>query len=658
MATSTPAVPLGPRSPSRCRFWHVTHYAHDAGALAARAAAPAGTPVIMLPGSETASGSGSDAGPGGGACLDSFVCAAAVLRDLAERLGTHAGAGTPGASLARRLIAAAADLAGVTAHEHALDARGDLESAILGDGGALAALRRVSRESAGSALMIDTAGRLVADALEWLGPVTVITPDVTRIDRPSLKVLARGCLLAPADSRVTWIWRQSRDSGFSTDAGAAMADDVADGVFGRLAADSRDDLLATLRAILRVSPVVTSDTAAGPSGAAGPLWVSARTVAGACAWLSTQNYDAGLWWAAGLTRSSVDDHRLIALILTNLGLHDQAIDQLTAGHDKARHATLRAHLLYMQALIWSKRKFDLARSEDCIARAHQALDAALADDPGDVAMERAWLHNGQAMNALLVARFAGRPVAEAFPLSYDHLTRAFAGVTRGHTPDRTYLRFNLLGNMSNLMEIRGEYAVALDLLTKTFDEDLTARIDDGGLSRAAQLCMRAGLMARSGDPASALPLFATAHQLVTAANRPLSVEILARSLGTTQLRLGLADQARTVFTAGLDQALASRGAVGARIHGAGLATCHLRQGRPDQALDLVMRLGDEDGLWLVPPDAAHARDLSALAPPSSFSSLPTSLPEIDLEGLHGVSIARVLHGHSDDLGRLARARCA
>ncbi|WP_188582296.1 hypothetical protein P7L64_25050 [Tistrella bauzanensis] len=518
---------------------------------------------------------------------------------------------------------------------------------------AMAALRRVSRESAGTALLIDTAARLVADALEWLGPVAVVTPDTTRIDRPSLKVLARACLLAPADSQVTWIWRQSRDGGFN----AVTQDNVAADAFGRLAAGSRDDLLATLRTILRVTPV-NGAVGTGTAGMPGPVRVSARTVAGACAWLSTQNYDAGLWWAGGLTDPTVDDHRLIALILTNLNLHDQAIDQLQTGHAKARHATLRAHLLYMQALIWSKRKFDLVRSEDCIARAHQALDAALADDPGDVAMERAWLHNGQAMNALLVARFAGRPVAEAFPLSYDHLTRAFAGVTRGHTPDRTYLRFNLLGNMSNLMEIRGEYAVALDLLTKTFDEDLTARIDDGGLSRAAQLCMRAGLMARSGDPASALPLFTTAHQLVAAANRPLSAEILARSLGATQLRLGLVDQARTVFTQGLDQALAQRGAAGARAHGAGLATCHLRQGRPDQALDLVMRLGDEDGLWLVPPDAAHARDLSALAPPSSFSSLPTSLPEIDLEGLHGVSIARVLHGHSDDLGRLAQARCA
>lgn len=656
MAISTPAVPLGPRAPSRCRSWHMTR--GDAGAAAARAAAPAGHPVIMLPGS--------------GACLDSFVCATAVLRDLAGRLTAGTAAGSHGAALAARLAASADDLARVTAHEHALDARGDLEAAILGDGGALAALRRVSRESAGTALLIDTAGRLVADALEWLGPVAVVTPDTTRIDRPSLKVLARGCLLAPADSRVTWIWWQSRDGGFSAGVGAAVPDEmmpdevvpgevvpgeVAAGAFGRLAAGSRDDLLATLRTILRVTPM-NAAIGTGASGMPAPLHVSARTVAGACAWLSTQNYDAGLWWAGGLTDPTVDDHRLIALILTNLNLHDQAIDQLQAGHAKARHATLRAHLLYMQALIWSKRKFDLVRSEDCIARAHQALDAASADDPGDVAMERAWLHNGQAMNALLVARFAGRPVAEAFPLSYDHLTRAFAGVTRGHTPDRTYLRFNLLGNMSNLMEIRGEYAVALDLLTKTFDEDLTARIDDGGLSRAAQLCMRAGLMARSGDPASALPLFATAHQLVTAANRPLNVEILARSLGATQLRLGLVDQARTVFAQGLDQALAQRGAAGARVHGAGLATCHLRQGRPDQALDLVMRLGDEDGLWLVPPDAAHARDLSALAAPSSFSSLPTSLPEIDLEGLHGVSIARVLHGHSDDLGRLARARCA
>ncbi|GGB64301.1 hypothetical protein GCM10011505_50950 [Tistrella bauzanensis] len=58
MAISTPAVPLGPRAPTRCRSWHMTCGDTDSGAAAARAAAPAGHPVIMLPGS--------------GACLDSY----------------------------------------------------------------------------------------------------------------------------------------------------------------------------------------------------------------------------------------------------------------------------------------------------------------------------------------------------------------------------------------------------------------------------------------------------------------------------------------------------------------------------------------------------------------------------------------------------------
>merc|ERR1711965_915833 len=191
--------------------------------------------------------------------------------------------------------------------------------------------------------------------------------------------------------------------------------------------------------------------------------------------------------------------------LTNLGRHDAAIAELQAAVAKAARPGMRAHLLYMQALLHAKRRFDLERSDVCLAQAHAELGLLMpggtdAIGGGDVAMERAWLHNGQAMNALLRARFARRPVAEAFPEAYRHLCTAFEAVREGRSPDRTYLRFTRLGNMSKLMEIRGEYAVALDLIARTFGDVLdtveeaggTWGADHWGASRSA---MQAAIMA-------------------------------------------------------------------------------------------------------------------------------------------------------------------
>ncbi|WP_372096388.1 hypothetical protein [Tistrella mobilis] len=631
---------LAPRAPRTRRLWVTTD---EAGI------GPAQAPDMALPGAFRLNL------PDGGGCLDTFRAGALALDAVADAADARGLGGPAGAAALR---AAAGRLAAVAERDRRLDVHDDLDTAILGNGGALAALRRVSRESARSSTAIDEAARLLARGLESLGPVVVVVPDAMRIDRPSLKILARAALLAPADSRVGWVWLQSAGTG---PAGYRAA---------------RSAFLAGLQGVvdpdMLTAPPAPAGMTAGPDPDRGPRG-SARTIAGACAWLADQNYDACLVWSADqagrrTAPDEVDHHRLLALVLTNLGRHDAAIAELEAAVAKAARPGMRAHLLYMQALLHAKRRFDLERSDACLAQAHAELDLAApggadATGGGDVAMERAWLHNGQAMNALLRARFARRPVAEAFPEAYRHLCTAFEAVREGRSPDRTYLRFNLLGNMSKLMEIRGEYAVALDLIARTFGDVLDTVEEAGGTWGgdhwgASRSAMQAAIMARSGDRAGALPLFRSALDAVNRADRPLAREMLQRSVGCALLDLGRVDEAAEVFAQGLAAALDQRNRTGAGIHGAGLAVARASRGQTAAARDLVMALGQEDGLWLVDPDAAHAGDLSGLRPPASYAGLATSIPEIDLEELHPVSIARVLHGSAADIGRVQRRRVA
>ncbi|XKM38273.1 hypothetical protein A4U53_004405 (plasmid) [Rhizobium ruizarguesonis] len=271
-------------------------------------------------------------------------------------------------------------------------------------------------------------------------------------------------------------------------------------------------------------------------------------VGGATGWLANLNYDACAHWAAARADPGVDDCRLIALLMVNLGLYDDAVDILQRAIAICDQATLRCHLWYVSGLIWSKRLYNVARSNACFDMADAALESVAAEDGGDPHMERAWVQNGRAMNAILAARLAHKPISTAFPIAFSHLTRAFDLVREGGTRDRVYLRFNLLGNMSNLMEIGGNYAVALDLLNRTFDESLARGAENEREWIAQQRCMRAALMARAGDGAAAIPIFAEARELMQQLDRPISAEALGRSQAKSALsERRLRRSARAVF---------------------------------------------------------------------------------------------------------------
>ncbi|MFW8643097.1 hypothetical protein ACOJBO_11510 [Rhizobium beringeri] len=86
--------------------------------------------------------------------------------------------------------------------------------------------------------------------------------------------------------------------------------------------------------------------------------------------------------------------------MVNLGLYDDAVDILQRAIAICDQATLRCHLWYVSGLIWSKRLYNVARSNACFDMADAALESVAAEDGGDPHMERAWVQNGRAMNAI------------------------------------------------------------------------------------------------------------------------------------------------------------------------------------------------------------------------------------------------------------------
>ncbi|QND45957.1 hypothetical protein HB780_09600 (plasmid) [Rhizobium lusitanum] len=563
--------------------------------------------------------------------LSTFATAIRLLEKLCEEPAIGVLSGQLG-----RLIDGMRKACAEEAH---LDSAAGLEGAIQKNGDALAALRRISRESMVSSNLIDQAARCVLAALDAAGYTHVVISSAEIIDRPSLKLFARACLLTPENSRLVWIWTATASNSWKTHPGLE---------FGMLPVCARENFMEAIKSVLQPLEL-DAPQGSHEVGTALKTHIAQRGVGGATGWLANLNYDACAHWAAAQADPGVDDCRLIALLMVNLGLYDDAVDILQRAIAICSQATLRCHLWYVSGLIWSKRLYNVARSNACFDMGDAALESVAAGDGGDPHMERAWVQNGRAMNAILAARLAHKPISTAFPIAFSHLTRAFDLVRDGGTRDRVYLRFNLLGNMSNLMEIGGNYAVALDLLNRTFDESLARGAENEREWIAQQRCMRAALMARAGDAAAAIPIFAEARELMQQFDRPISAEALGRSQAKALYQSGAYGEARELFSTCLDEARALRSRLGVQTHVIGLAACEISLGREKTALSLLRTIGELEDVWALPPAALASADLSGLRIQDAYYGLSLSIPEVDLEDMAPASIAGALRGRQTEV---------
>lgn len=581
-----------------------------------------------------------DVRPGDYTPFSSFLAASrSLLR--------HAGQG-PGTS---RLRAATAELSEIHRKCASEEQEGSLEGAIVQHRGVLAALRRVSRESAQLCTAIHRASVALLEVLETQPARVVLLPAADRLDRPSLKLFGRCCLLAPEPSP-PWEWWFEGPTPDGRPRGTEQAP-------LDLWCRARSGLFTALRTILDPRGVEADpDMRATPDplpDAGGEL---AAPIADACAWLAHQNYDACFLWAAhhpawtdGGSAGFVDLRRLLAIAAINIGQYDRALELLRQAHGEARPATLRAHLAYLVGLIHAKRKQDLARSARWYQKGLAELERVQPDDPGDSALERAWILNGIALNLLLRARFRRRPIRSVFTQTYATVLEAFDLVREGRTPDRMYLRYNLLGNMGSLMEIQGEYDVALKLAEDTFDPALAEGLANEQEWRAMLTSRRAMLHAKRGDLETARALFAEARSSIEAAGCAVRTEILERSVGILDLRLGAWGRARERFARGLECSLALRSRRGTTVHGGGLVVALREGGEPGKARQVYERLAETEGVWLAAEGTPAVAAVESLKAPERPHGLSLSIPEIDLEDMAKVSVAQLLQRPAE-----ARAR--
>jgi len=504
---------------------------------------------------------------------------------------------------------------------------------LLTDSVAFAILRRISRESVYTARVIDLSARIINTTLSHLPSCKrVHVEDIDRLDRLTLKVLARAMLLLEPAHKFSWVWHSASDP-------TATGDGGGENIF--LA--SRSQLLRQLIGILSPRLEYHSTTSALISSDVQNDEVSTYDISAA---LVLQNYDACFLWCSTLIRNGCNGEvdevlRLMALAATNVGRLEEALGFLHAAEGKCISRPRLAHLLYLQGLIEAKRRYDLSSSNAHYQRGLATLDAEKVESDA-VRLERAWLFNGLALNeAILWRRSPTR--TEHYERAFNLVRNAFDLVRDREDAAATYLKFNLLSNSAFLLEMSGKYDLAIDVLDKVFDftpEQLRSEYH----RLRSNVDYRVGILHyRAGRLKDAYRYLQVAAEHDDALQSWYTSERILRAIGIVALDLGTVSEAIAAFTKGLEMCQGARSAEGAREHARGLIAAHLLNGKQRQAQEVREGLLNEEEMEVATIAGIQSGEsVQAVRPNPPSPKLPAYIPEIDLEGIPEIDLNRFL----------------
>lgn len=499
---------------------------------------------------------------------------------------------------------------------------------------AFSIMRRISRESYYTARIIDLAARAINDLLSSLPDCKEAHIDyVDRLDRPSLKVFARAMLLLKREHRFKWLWHSQSDP-----------------FDGEIETDKLDDLfVASRRSFLRQLVAILAPEIRRQGSVGGVENISSlpnASVYDISAALVLQNYDACFSSAEALLnsperRERVEGLRLTAIAAVNIGRPDEAMRRLMVAERSCEQSGRCAHLCYLQGLIEAKRRYDLGESMAHYRRGLTVLEEVRSSETDDdLALERGWLLNGLALNEVIEWR-RNSMAKEHLRQAFEFERKALELVPDGDSAARVYLRFNLLANLAFLMELGGNFDVAIDTFAKAFDFGLDEF--QGRRSRwQSTLGYRIGVLHyRAGRLQEAYRRLSEAAEWDTAEESWPTQERILRALGLVALKRGSLVEACEIFSKGCSLCLEARAADGLREHASGWINALLMGGQRRRANEIYEQLVIEENVVLSSAEPLRS-ETSYISMPSSELSpkLPAYYPEVDLEAIPHLDLNR------------------
>lgn len=405
-------------------------------------------------------------------------------------------------------------------------------------------IRRISRESIHLSDAIDDIARLVIELLDINGSSRTLL-GAEYLDRPSARVLYRTYQLSHPE-KIDWVWGFGH-SVFEPDCNLQL------GKIARRFYASRNRLFKVLAERMEVSidpEILNLDIV--PFDA--PPSMELATVAVSQA-LVDQNYDRLYLNAAHRGKLDKSDEcnvwRMICIADSNLGLIDHALESIRTSLERSDgDPWLSAQSLYMQALLETKRQYNLDAAESLY---RQALSLLSECDPEDVRtrIEQAWATNGLALVRTIRSKYLPPEDREKAQLEiFLDEASAFKNVAELDTAHALYLQLNLLANMTLLLEVMGRFEHAVSFWSRVFNKFRGQSSVERRNFEVAFLYRLGLLQYKAGRAADARQSLSRAVQINDSTMSSFAMEHVLFAKGYVELQTGEEVEAAATFVEG------------------------------------------------------------------------------------------------------------
>lgn len=523
--------------------------------------------------------------------------------------------------------------------------------------------RRISRESHHSALIIDRLARALLEAVRrcpsFRDGVTVFVPDLERWDRPSLRWLYRVALLAELPDRLSVIAASaipaSRNGGpLAGDAGNADEDRITwarSRFFGRLHEMTavRVHSMPLSGLAMRAADRLNWGEASLPEDFKALLLAIGEA-------LSYQNYER-VYQLAYQALATMSDPEREAQTRRLIGIaHAQLEDFAGAEREISRAAGLTgdrafgAHLQYLIGLIATKRVYDMDLALRHYQRGIEILGPDL-DGTAEHSVERGWLLNGQALVMTLKAKQATSAeeredlFKQAFALEFE----AFDLVKslKGAAP--SYLRHNLLANLTFLLEISRRFEEAVTFWRRAFERYLAA---DSHAFEATFNTRLGLLLFKAGQYDEGIAMLEKARELCSEERDCFLEERVCLSAGFAYTKMGQHQRALRAYRAGRELSWRLREFDSLCAHLAGILWCLAEMGAAGEFGQVSRQIIESlpgtplaerlVGAPTETPDLPQLLTTAGIVLPLPSPKLPAYIPGVDLEGTPAQDLNRYL----------------
>ncbi|MGE6631742.1 hypothetical protein [Bacillus sp. NPDC077027] len=276
--------------------------------------------------------------------------------------------------------------------------------------------------------------------------------------------------------------------------------------------------------------------------------------------LITQNYDRALLICKKQLDSEKksDTFKIIGLVCSNIGYYKIAYKYFLMALSCCEEAEEKTHLNYLCGLIATKRLYDFK-----LARKHYntALDIIKTCETSQGKLEKAWVYNGLSFLDVLENSTGYKLHKFTDILQREIEAMDLIKSSKGYGP--VYLRFNLISNITFLLEINKKYEEAFTLWSNKMGEFFSNRQSDLKVAYNYRLAM---LAYKCNKVDFSISILETISNLLKPKNNFYTLEKIYYSLGYINLGLERYEEAKQYFQLGIDACLTVKEKIGAYKH--------------------------------------------------------------------------------------------